>query len=321
VAELAFFGVDDRPCLFKDGFHKVVSKYDERGNVTEGTFFGVDDRPINVLSGAARLRNEYGSAGQLVQRTAWKVDPQGQLRLWSRVDDRGRMLEMAKLTASGRPRKWPEGNHRWTARYDARGNRIEWVAFGLNGEPVSTTLGYHRQVSRFDARGRLLETAHFGIAGEPAFRAAEGAYRILYRYDDQGRLTDTRFLGPNDRPRNTRHGYARLEAVYRDGNADTLAFAADGKAVPLVVVVTAVMPGSVAEHLGLKQGDVLLRYRGQKCLSVAWLLAARTADDKKPDDAEIEVQRDKKQFTIQVKPGPLGVILADVAESVALPKR
>jgi hypothetical protein len=50
------------------------------------------------------------------------------------------------------------------------------------------------------------------------------------------------------------------------------------------------------------------------------LLAARKADSNKPN-AAIEVQRGETRFKIQVKPGLLGVVLEDVAESVALPKR
>jgi hypothetical protein len=35
-----------RPTLHKDGFHKAIAKYDDRGNQIEWAFFDMESRPI-----------------------------------------------------------------------------------------------------------------------------------------------------------------------------------------------------------------------------------------------------------------------------------
>jgi S1-C subfamily serine protease len=156
------------------------------------------------------------------------------------------------------------------------------------GRPALHKDGFHKDVRKYDDRGNVTERAYFGVDGLPCLRK-DGYHKDVKKYDEHGNVTERSIFGT------------------------------DGKAVRLMVVVDAVTPNSVADALGLKQGDVLLSYRGQKCRSVAWFLAACKADSKKPDAAEIAVQRGQKQFTLQVKPGLLGIDLVDVAESVALP--
>ena len=46
--ETAFFSVDDKPCLHKDGYAKVTVKYDERGNCEEQSYFGAEGHLNNV---------------------------------------------------------------------------------------------------------------------------------------------------------------------------------------------------------------------------------------------------------------------------------
>ncbi len=533
--EEAYFGADGKPVAVAWGYHRFIGRYDEkgrkveaavfgpngepafrtdedsfrflwrydsRGNHTETLFLGPNGRPRNIKPGWARRVSTYDAADKLVEQALWKADPQGRMRLWRRLDGRGRILEAYQLTADGQPGT-RQGYHRMTARYDARGNQIETAYFDLDGSPVvaaegfhrrrqrfddrgavlesanfnaagdlvtrtllrydrlgqpsdALTLGpngrpvnmylapaggnvarvvniagedgqrkeivlwranpegklvlwlrrgadgrplelahldpsgnllldprreYHRVVSRYDSKGRLVETAHFGIDGKPAL--ARGTHRLTIRHDSDGdgleecsfgrdgkpclnaqgfhrktyrldRLGRTRtwsyfgidgkpvahadgnhkfvqdldalgrpaqmhFLGTDDRPVRSKRGFARLQLVYRGRmQIGTRAFDVDGKEIALVVVVNAVAPGSAAEMLGLKVGDVLLGYRGERIRSIAWLQARQASS--KEAAAEVEVQRGQKRFTVRARPGMLGPGLLDVAEAVALPR-
>src|SRR5262249_13398373 len=40
----AYFGLDGKPCLHKDGYHRWTARYDERGNRIEEAYFGGDEK-------------------------------------------------------------------------------------------------------------------------------------------------------------------------------------------------------------------------------------------------------------------------------------
>jgi tRNA A-37 threonylcarbamoyl transferase component Bud32 len=353
TVELAYFGLDDRPVVSSHGYHRRVARYDARGKVQEEAHFGAagepaftaehgyfralghydargnptdvqylgpNSRPRNNKARWARVVTKYDPSGLVTERTWWSADPEGRLWLSERQDGKQRVLEEANFTADGRPQVWPEGYHRWTARYDTRGNQVEVAHFGLDGTPVVTN-HVHRSVARYDLKGQLLERAYLGVAGEPVFHSLRGTFRSLRRYDSQGNLVEALFISPNGRPRNTKQGYARIHYIYRDGACiDTTALDTDGKVVPLVVVLGSVAPKSAAEALGLKKGDILLRYRGKRITSGTHLTDLRKAESKQAGPAEIEVQRGQKRFTVQAKPGVLGCTPLDVAQAIALPK-
>ena len=46
-----YLDIDEKLCLCKAGFAKVVSKFDERGNMTEQAFFNTDGNPMATGNG------------------------------------------------------------------------------------------------------------------------------------------------------------------------------------------------------------------------------------------------------------------------------
>jgi CHAT domain-containing protein len=83
------------------------------------------------------------------------------------------------------------------------------------------------------------------------------------------------------------------------------------------VLVTTVAPGGSGARGGLKSNDVLLRYAGQELTGPADLapLQQGTSDGK---PVEVIVWRDGTQLERQVRPGELGVALADKPAPAAL---
>jgi hypothetical protein len=187
---------------------------DRRGLTVQVEAFGGAGQRVVDPRGVARLDFRRDESGRVVETAFWKANRRSELVLWKREDEQQRLLEEANLTSDGEARTWPAGYHRWVTRYNARGNRLEDAYFGPTGQPVVTTWGYHRCVVRFDARGRALEQVNYGAAGDPAFRAGDGAFRLVWFYDARGNLTESLILGPNGRPRNNKSGWARQRNLY-----------------------------------------------------------------------------------------------------------
>jgi S1-C subfamily serine protease len=70
------------------------------------------------------------------------------------------------------------------------------------------------------------------------------------------------------------------------------------------VVIAKVLPGSQADRSGLKVGDVIASYNGQRFTNVSQL---QDLTKEGAGGRGIEIQRDGKPIKIAVHPGPLGV--------------
>src|SRR5204863_51794 len=114
-----------KPALWKEGYHRFTSRYDERGNSTEETYFGTDGKPTLYNKQYARLTKRYDEKGTVQETAYWIVDDKGQYVLSRRTDGNNREIEGAYFTPAGRPTIGKAGDHRWTHRYDERGNAVE----------------------------------------------------------------------------------------------------------------------------------------------------------------------------------------------------
>ena len=75
------------------------------------------------------------------------------------------------------------------------------------------------------------------------------------------------------------------------------------------VVLRKISPGSLAQEIGLREGDVLVRYAGQPLLTIQDLpmLTGRASGA----GIELEIRREGAPLKLAVKAGPLGVICED----------
>jgi hypothetical protein len=100
----AYFGLDGKPCLHKEGYHRWIASYDERGNQVEGALFGPDGEPYLYKDGYHRWTISY--------------------------DEEGKCLAAAYFGLDGKPCRHKLGCHRLTKRYDKRGNQVEGPTSG-----------------------------------------------------------------------------------------------------------------------------------------------------------------------------------------------
>jgi hypothetical protein len=340
--EEAYFGVDGQPAVHTNGHAKFTARFDERGYRTETISFGADGRAVNRKAGWAKEAVEYGPSGQVLERSFWKVDSAGKFVLWQRKDGAGRLLENVNLKADGRPLVWPEGHHRWVARYDGKGHQIETSYFGLDGKPGRLTLGHAKFVARYDGRGNRIEQSYFGPDGKPclhrdgnhkftarydgrghriemAFFGLDGALTLIRegyarwtaKYDGRGNQTEQSYFGVDGQPLLNSNGFARFTWAYNDRNqlVDVAAFDTRGQPVELEVFLSHVTRGGQADRLGLRVGDVLLRYDGRPVANWARFVHGRRSEAAGGPPRPLEVLRQGKTLTVAVSPGLLGANL------------
>jgi S1-C subfamily serine protease len=139
--------------------------------------------------------------------------------------------------------------------------------------------------------------------------------RVVTVFDVWSRPREVLFCDDAGRPVLTRRGYSRYRQAYDEGRpAKRSYYDLAGKSVSTHVVVMKVAPGSQAQRLGLKAGDVLVRYDGRPVLQAGLFIRGRQAESKTAPPRSLVVQRQERLMILQVSPGLLGVEVDDAVK-------
>jgi hypothetical protein len=240
---------------------------------------------------------------------------------------------------------YKDGYHKITRKYDPSGNLVEFACFGTAGQSVLRKDGIHKIVLKYDQRNRVLETASYGLGGErlqvffyaangrllrrttlippePAAQPGQSVARVVTVFDKRGRAGEVLFCDKSGRPVLTRRGYSRYTQGYDDKGQPTRRtfFDLDEKPVSTHVVVVKVAPGGQAQRLGVKPGDILIRYDGRPVFQANLFIRGRQAESKTDPPRSLVVQRQDRLFILQVSPGLLGADFDDLAPPQAASK-
>jgi len=134
IEEDFYLDVNGKLLLSSKGYAKLISTYDERGNILETNYFGADGLKI--------LYRNYASA-------------------ISKYDDKNNCTETAFFGLNGEPVLNMTNRHKWTTVYDEKGNKIEECSYGTESEPVMHSNGYFRWLKTYDAQGNCTSTIYY----------------------------------------------------------------------------------------------------------------------------------------------------------------
>ena len=104
--EVAFFGIDDKPYLYKDGYAKVTTKCDEQGNIIEVAYYGVDDKPAALAGDDPydSVKTTYHENGEVATQTWFyrvKEHPDGYASEEFKFDMDGKRTEQVYRDTEG----------------------------------------------------------------------------------------------------------------------------------------------------------------------------------------------------------------------------
>ena len=224
VLETSYHGIDDKPCLIKDGYAKATAKYDELGHQIEWACFDTLDKPtIDQTVGNHMWRQAYDARGSIAETSYYGIDDKlcvtksGYARVSAKYDDLGHQIEWACFDTLGKPTiDGTYGNHMWRQMYDARGNILETSYHGIDDKPCLTKSGYAKSTAKYDDCGHQIEWACFDTLGKPAIDEALGNHMSRTVYDAIGNALETSYHGVDGKLLVAKNGYAKTRAKYDD---------------------------------------------------------------------------------------------------------
>ena len=281
----------------RDGYHRLVARYDERERIVERAFFGVDSKPVALPAGYAIRRTKY--------------------------DNRGEVTEESYFGPDERPVVTSDGYHRLSTRYDEHGHLVEKAFYGADEQLMVQPDGYAVVRMQYDDQGREVDDAYLGPDGRLVSSGLNYSHRVA-RFTDNGNNFEQAFYGADDKLRSSAdYGYAmaRIEQALYDPDGHFIAHcvvgATDTTPIPSQctdavghrvgprVVVSKVLDNSQAEHFGMRPGDVLESYAGQEVRQGADLrrLIAQPIEGART----VVVNRGTRRVEFAAGPGRLGI--------------
>lgn len=269
----------------RNGFVKMVVKIGIRPKTQEYTYFDENDQPVHHKDGNTTWTRLYDPTGKrVIQETSSGFDgSDGYAKYVVKFDDQGRAVENNYFDADDKPTRHKDGNTKWTKAYDDRGKLAEMTYWGCDGSD-----GYVKMVIKANSKGQDTDYAYFDAADNRTAHK-DGYFQKSKIYDERGNHVDTKYFADIAvRPR-----------------------------------VTKVETNGQGEKLGLKVGDLLLKYDGAALTTAARFMARQKQEN--PDDAprELVVRRGSQTLRFQVRPGLLGVELNEkvVGKEEVVPKQ
>lgn len=155
---------------------------------------------------------------------------------------------------------------------------------------------------------RAVEQALYGHDG--ALLAVDGEVKTEEWYDHHGNVVKRVFYGTDNELVLGPEGFAKLTAKYdKDGNVIRCNYLNDkNQRLHAFVSIAEVFPGSQAERIALRPGDIIVKYNGRFVPYCAFPRAVAAPGEMKRQVLIVrEKFRDNKVFTRSVAPGLLGV--------------
>lgn len=258
LLETTVFDDAGRPVLHRNGWHRYTRILDANGRSVREQNWGINGEPV-AQNGCHEYRLERDARGRVLSTHC--VDANGQLHAetsigvptWRRTyDDEDNVIEWSYFDDQGRPVNNSLGFHRDSVKFDDRGQVVEVSHLGPDGKRVNRREGYaqakitfdgDKEIRRvyldadgkppadlsyaerrreYDRSGNLERETFYDGAGKPK-EQADGYVGIQNIYDGCGQVAETRYLGPDGLPQQTksrdyaaiRYGRDRLGRVVR----------------------------------------------------------------------------------------------------------
>jgi len=273
--------------------------------------------------GGYKFMQKFDESGQLIERTVHRnlgkliIKYSNDLEQLFFFDTRGQPMLDESF-----------GVHKRTQKRDRHGTAIESTYFGMTLQPMLNKWGFHKSREKYDEHGKTIEMALFDTfgnlteirdgndrvlmkasfdnRGQPTFNQ-NGVHKFTRKYDEHGKVIELAFFptSVNDIHKITYEYNTQGKEVNRKY------FDVNGRPIQTQVVVVSIVPNSQAEQLGIQVGDIFTYYDGKPIMNYVLFT---TNHDSEPADGppkKLTVLRKGKKRTFKVKPGKIGVELAD----------
>jgi hypothetical protein len=214
--EEAYFDLQNRPVLNKEGYTKVTWRYDSLGRQTEIAFFDLKGEPTRNRDGFSKLSKRYDNRGNVVEETYFNekgiqiLAVGGVSKTHITYDRNGNKTEKLYLDAKNKPTKHLIlGIANWKAQYDENGNITEISNFNEKNQQTRGSANFATVRWRYDSYGNLIEQTfldeHGGIVKPNPAQVLDNQLnpksrfsypRWMGRYDEYSRLIQSCSYSP-----------------------------------------------------------------------------------------------------------------------------
>jgi hypothetical protein len=195
----------------KDAIYRIVSKYDDRGNLAENRAWHANGDPYLFLGMCKLVGFRADERGNRVRAYCLRQDGQlsksGFAIFKNSFDENDQLIEHGNFDRDGHPVLGPEGAFQEKDTYDLAGNITEYALYGEDGRPTVNSKGFHKGIRTLKS-GHEIRTENRDAEGR-LVALDEGFAAVEKEYDAQGNETGKTYLGVDDHPiRNRTEGYA-----------------------------------------------------------------------------------------------------------------
>ena len=337
IMEQRHLGIDGKPMLIAQGYAGWDATYDPRGNKLSMTYLGLDDHPIlKQDTGYAGWRSIYDERDNEVRTEYLGIDgnpapsADGTAGYFMEYDAIGNVLRITYLDENGEPCLENSIDAATILReYDKSQNVVRIDYLGVDDKPSLCKEGYSIRLVTLQEKPPSAYIQYLDINGKPCFYKDEGFSSARYEFDDRGNTIRYAYFGVDARPCLTRNGYAIVAVEYDDNNVivKSTSFGVSGEPFIPILKVTEVVPGTPAERVGIRIGDVLLEHAEWRLFTKGktteetvqeWGSAATAARDKKK---RLSFWRDGKILYFDFTEGGIGFRGGDESVDPALLER
>lgn len=202
VALEEYLGSSAEPVMLAAGYSAIERVYTDGLNTTI-TYLGLDHQPVVTNNGYSSIHRTYNDLRLADTDTFWIADQQ--------VTRTQGYASLHRIYGTGEDKKH-------VVRQEYR---------DLNGDLVINTSGYAYLTRSYNSLGKVETELYYDTTGKPAILSlAQCGFTRLY--DEDGRITQTTYLGPDQKPINTKNGYATVKNIYDGEEAKHLYFDSSG---------------------------------------------------------------------------------------------
>jgi YD repeat-containing protein len=205
--------------MVKDGYAVSENEYNSQGKLVRQTFFGKDRQPIEREGGYHAIEVDYDEQGRIVETRHYDTNRklqhfEGTPIVRTTYDAFGRETSKRFFTADHQKTTHADGNHGWDAQYDPRGNQTIKCFVDTENKPFLIKNGYAKVRKTYDALGRNTSVRYFDTADQPTTDSFAGCHGWDAQYDAHGNMTIQISVDTENKPFETKYGYAKLQMTY-----------------------------------------------------------------------------------------------------------
>jgi hypothetical protein len=223
------------------GFARINCRVDTAGNLAQLSFSGADGKLCYNNNGLSSIRFHYSSKGYLIGEEYRDLQGHpcfsryGYAITKMKRDESGNESEHSVYDNKNLPINGLSGAFMYKVDHDEKNRPVKLAYFSKNGKPCVNLEGYSVVALKYDEHNRIIEGTYYDVNGKRCL-SNEDCSMISCTWDDNGNIISRAYYDSYDKPCLNRGMFFKFINEYdtRGNLISTRYFNADGKPSPTV---------------------------------------------------------------------------------------